>query len=45
VMAAHSDKAKLHLGGVPMIVADSIEFVRHDLSTLHFIFLSIYIVV
>ncbi len=33
VMAAHSDHAKLHLGGVPMIVADSIEFVRHDLST------------
>lgn len=23
--------AKLHLGGVPMIVADSIEFIRHDL--------------
>ncbi len=33
VMAKHSDKAKMHLGGVPMIVADSIEFVRHDLST------------
>lgn len=33
VMANHSDMAKLHLGGVPMIVADSIEFVRHDLST------------
>lgn len=33
VMANHSDKAKMHLGGVPMIVADSIEFVRHDLST------------
>jgi len=33
VMQSHKDKAKMHLGGVPMIVADSIEFVRHDLST------------
>ncbi|MBT3843622.1 MAG: MMPL family transporter [Gammaproteobacteria bacterium] len=32
-MQGHTEKAKLHLGGVPMIVADSIEFVRHDLST------------
>ncbi len=33
VMANHSEMARMHLGGVPMIVADSIEFVRHDLST------------
>ncbi len=33
VMAEHATKAKMHLGGVPMIVADSIEFVRHDLAT------------
>ncbi len=33
VMAEHESVAKLHLGGVPMIVADSIEFVRHDLAT------------
>ncbi len=33
VMDGHRDHANLFLGGVPMIVADSIEFVRHDLST------------
>lgn len=33
VMDKHSSTATLHLGGVPMIVADSIEFVRHDLAT------------
>ncbi len=31
VMASHADTASLHLGGVPMIVADSIAFIRHDL--------------
>ncbi|MGB5623685.1 MAG: MMPL family transporter [Gammaproteobacteria bacterium] len=31
VMARHTDTASLHLGGVPMIVADSIAFIRHDL--------------
>jgi hypothetical protein len=31
VMARHADMATLHLGGVPMIVADSIAFIRHDL--------------
>jgi len=31
VMAQHADMASLHLGGVPMIVADSIAFIRHDL--------------
>ncbi len=31
VMARHADTAKMHLGGVPMIVADSIAFIRHDL--------------
>lgn len=33
IMQRHRDKAVLHLGGVPMIVADSIDFVRHDLMT------------
>ncbi|MBT7307676.1 MAG: MMPL family transporter, partial [Gammaproteobacteria bacterium] len=32
-MGLHQDQAQMHLGGVPMIVADSIAFVRHDLST------------
>jgi predicted RND superfamily exporter protein len=31
VMARHSGNAKLHLGGVPMIVADSIQFIRNDM--------------
>ncbi len=33
VMAEHQPQAQLFLGGVPMIVADSIEFVRHDITT------------
>ncbi len=31
VLAAHADKAELHLGGVPMIVTDSITYIRHDM--------------
>lgn len=31
IMQQHADTASLHLGGVPMIVADSIGFIRHDL--------------
>ncbi|MGB5246290.1 MAG: MMPL family transporter [Woeseia sp.] len=31
VMLSHLDRATLHLGGVPMIVSDSIEFIRSDL--------------
>ena len=31
VLAEHEDKAELHLGGVPMIVADSISFIRRDM--------------
>jgi len=31
IMDAHRDRADLYLGGVPMIVADSIAFIRHDL--------------
>ena len=33
IMARHQDDAQLHLGGVPMIVSDSIDFIRHDLRT------------
>jgi len=33
VMAEHADSARLHLGGVPMIVADSISFIRKDMVT------------
>jgi predicted RND superfamily exporter protein len=32
IMGRHSNSASLHLGGVPMIVADSIDFIRHDLA-------------
>jgi len=31
VLAKHADKAELHLGGVPMIVTDSITYIRHDM--------------
>ena len=31
VLADYDDVATLHLGGVPMIVADSVDFIRHDL--------------
>ncbi len=31
IMGQHRDQAELHLGGVPMIVADSIGYIRHDL--------------
>ncbi len=31
IMRRHGNTATLHLGGVPMIVADSIDFIRNDL--------------
>jgi predicted RND superfamily exporter protein len=33
ILDNHRDRADLYLGGVPMIVADSIDFIRHDLIT------------
>lgn len=33
IMDEHRDRAQLFLGGVPMIVADMIDFIRHDLAT------------
>ncbi|MEM7610418.1 MAG: MMPL family transporter [Pseudomonadota bacterium] len=33
VLAQYEDIATVHLGGVPMIVADSIDFIQHDLVT------------
>jgi predicted RND superfamily exporter protein len=33
IMDQHRDKAELFLGGVPMIVADMIDFIRHDLTS------------
>ncbi|MDJ0807202.1 MAG: MMPL family transporter [Gammaproteobacteria bacterium] len=33
IMAKHRAQADLYLGGIPMITADSIDFVRHDLLT------------
>ncbi len=32
IMKQHQDHAQLFLGGVPMIVADMISFIRHDLA-------------
>jgi predicted RND superfamily exporter protein len=31
ILADHHDMGTLHLGGVPMIIADSMDFIRHDL--------------
>lgn len=31
ILARHTERARLHLGGVPMIVADSIDFIASDL--------------
>ena len=31
ILASYQDVATLHLGGLPMIVTDSINFIRHDL--------------
>ena len=31
VVERHKDRADLHIGGVPMIVSDSMDFIRHDL--------------
>jgi predicted RND superfamily exporter protein len=31
VLEEHADIGSIHLGGVPMIVADSMDFIRHDL--------------
>jgi predicted RND superfamily exporter protein len=39
VMSKFSPYGKLHLGGVPMIAADSIAFIQHDLTTLGFVVL------
>ena len=36
ILDRHRDHAVLYLGGVPMIVADSIGFIRHDLTTFGF---------
>jgi len=33
IVDRHRDTADLHLGGVPMIVSDSIDFIRHDIMT------------
>ncbi len=33
ILDRHSDLAELHLGGIPMITADSIDFIAHDLVT------------
>jgi predicted RND superfamily exporter protein len=33
IMDKHREHANLHLGGVPMVVADSIDFIHHDLNT------------
>jgi len=39
VMAKFNNHGQLHLGGVPMITADSIAFIRHDLINFGFVVL------
>jgi len=39
VMSTFSSYGQLHLGGVPMITADSIAFIRHDLTNFGFVIL------
>ena len=36
ILDRHREHAAMYLGGVPMIVADSIDFIRHDLTTFGF---------
>ena len=36
IMERHRDRAELHLGGKPMIVADMVDFVRHDIRLFGF---------
>ena len=31
ILAGHSEQAEIHLGGVPMIVSDMIDYIRHDI--------------
>lgn len=45
VMSKFSPYGKLHLGGVPMITADSIAFIHHDLTTLGFVVLLFIIII
>jgi len=33
ILDEHRDNAEIYLGGVPMIAADSIDFIRHDLAS------------
>ncbi|MCH8499162.1 MAG: MMPL family transporter [Marinobacter sp.] len=33
ILAQYRDRAEIHLGGVPMIASDMIDFVRNDIST------------
>lgn len=45
ILDNYKDVATLHLGGVPMIVADSIAFIRHDLIVFGFAVVAFLIVI
>jgi predicted RND superfamily exporter protein len=45
ILDNYNDVATLHLGGVPMIVADSIDFVRYDLIVFGFAVIAFLIVI
>ncbi|MBT8102785.1 MAG: MMPL family transporter, partial [Gammaproteobacteria bacterium] len=45
ILRNYNDVASLHLGGVPMIVADSIDFIRHDLLVFGFAVIAFLIII
>jgi len=45
ILDNYQDVATLHLGGLPMIVADSIDFIRHDLIVFGFAVITFLIVI
>jgi len=45
ILDNYQDVATLHLGGLPMIVADSIDFIRHDLIVFGFAVIAFLIVI
>jgi predicted RND superfamily exporter protein len=45
ILSNYQDVATLHLGGLPMIVADSIDFIKHDLIVFGFAVVAFLIVI
>ena len=45
ILSNYQDTATLHLGGLPMIVADSIDFIKHDLIVFGFAVVAFLIII